>query len=292
MIMGNDLLSRIVNWAEREEPVRALLLEGSRAENGKADEFSDYDVNMFITDPEPYVRDDRWISAIDDVWVYIPEKVDYQGQVFATRLVIYQGGIKIDFILYSTDVLQRLAHADQLPEQYDSGYRILLDKDGVAADMPASTFKAFRRGKPTDTAFLECVREFWFEAYHVAKYLRRRDLWPVKCRDWATKRLLLQMIEWHERGRRGWDYRTHPEGKRMESWVETETWERLSGIFAGFDAEDSWQAMFTTFELFGRLARETAQSLGCTYPSEIERHIVTFARKLREEAIRAGTDTQ
>jgi aminoglycoside 6-adenylyltransferase len=292
--MGDDILSRIVSWAAREDPVRALVLEGSRAEKGQVDELADYDVNMFITDPGPYTQDDRWISAIADVWVYIPEKVTHHGQVFATRLVIYQAGVKVDFILYSTDVLREFARSDPLPEPYDFGYQVLLDKDSVAADMPASSLQAFRRGKPTETTFLECVHEFWFEAYHVAKYLRRRDLWPVKGRDWTTKCLLLRMIEWHERGKHGWDYRTHPLGKHMESWVATETWERLARVFAHFDAEDSWEAMFATCELFGRVARETAQSLGCRYPAEIEEHIVTFARQLRKEAAQlgAGADAQ
>jgi aminoglycoside 6-adenylyltransferase len=161
--MGDDILSRIVSWAEREDPVRALVLEGSRAEQGQVDELADYDVNMFITDPGPYTQDDRWISAIADVWVYIPEKVTHHGQVFATRLVIYQAGVKVDFILYSTEVLREFARSDPLSEQYDLGYRVLLDKDRVAADMPAPTLQAFRRGKPTGTTFLECVREFWFE---------------------------------------------------------------------------------------------------------------------------------
>jgi hypothetical protein len=40
--------------------------------------------------------------------------------------------------------------------------------------------------------------------------------------------------------------------------------------------------MFATCELFGRVARETAQSLGCRYPAEIEERIVTFARQLRK----------
>jgi len=80
----------------------------------------------------------------------------------------------------------------------------------------------------------------------------------------------------------------------MESWVAPETWERLARVFAHFDAEDGWEATFATCELFGRVARETAQSLGCRYPAEIEEHIVTFARQLRKEAAQpgAGADTQ
>jgi aminoglycoside 6-adenylyltransferase len=102
------------------------------------------------------------------------------------------------------------------------------------------------------------------------------------------------MIEWNERGKHGWDYRTHPLGKHLESWVAADTWESLSRVFAHFNAEESWEALFATCELFGRVARETAQSLGCTYPSEIEERLVTFARHLRKEAAQpgAGADTQ
>jgi hypothetical protein len=96
------------------------------------------------------------------------------------------------------------------------------------------------------------------------------------------------MIEWNERGKHGWDYRTHPLGKHLESWVAADTWESLSRVFAHFNAEESWEALFATCELFGRVARETAQSLGCTYPSEIEERLVTFARHLRKEAAQPG----
>ncbi len=56
----NDILTNVVEWARREDPVRALILEGSRAMPVEADNLSDYDVNMFITDPEPYTHDDSW----------------------------------------------------------------------------------------------------------------------------------------------------------------------------------------------------------------------------------------
>ena len=100
-----DILTRLVNWAEHQEPIRALILEGSRA-TGEEDELSDYDVNVFLTSPSTYSQDDSWIYELDEVCVYIPEKMEENQQTFDTRLVIFRNCIKIDFILYSTNMLE------------------------------------------------------------------------------------------------------------------------------------------------------------------------------------------
>lgn len=272
---------KVVDWAREEEPIRALILEGSLAAKEGADDLSDYDVNMFITDPQPYVQDESWLSLFGEVWVYLPEKVAHKGTVYATRLVIFEDGIKVDFILYSTDVLKEFASAGRLPENYDVGYRVLLDKDRMTDKLPTPSFMGYRSGRPTSNDFTDCVNQFWFEAYHVAKYLKRNDLFLARFRDWNTKTLLLRMIEWHERGKHAWDYRTHPLGKHMQSWASPNIWDELSRSFAHLDREDSWRALFATFDLFGRVSRDTAKLIGCSYPADLENNIVTFAKKLK-----------
>ena len=88
------------------------------------------------------------------------------------------------------------------------------------------------------------------------------------------------MIEWHERGRHGWNYRTHPLGKNLFSWASPETLVELPGCFWGFAPEQGWASLFTEFQLFGRLGRETAKMLGYGYPTELEDVMVDFSRTL------------
>ena len=280
--MTDNLLTKIIDWAKEQEPIRALILEGSMAATEGADHLSDYDVNMFISDPQHYVQDESWLSLFSEIWTYVPDKTDYQGMTFPTRLVIFKDGIKVDFILYSTDVLKNFSTAG-LPDNYDIGYRVLLDKDGMTDKLPAPSFKGYRIGRPTARDFIDCVKEFWFEAYHVAKYLTRNDLWVAKSRDWNTKVLLIRMIEWHERGKHGWEYRTHPLGKQMRSWVSADTWQELVGSFSQLERDDGWLALFATVELFGRISRETAKLVGCNYPTDLENNILVFAKKLKNE---------
>jgi len=282
--MADAFLDKIVAWATGEEPIRGLVLQGSKAEPGATDRLSDYDINVFVTEHAPYTDDDAWMSTIADVWVYIPEKGYHNGKQYPNRLVIFRGGVKVDFSFLPATALEDFAESDPLPDFYDCGYQLLLDKDAVAKSMCPPSFTAYRRGKPTSQEFRECVCEFWFEAYHIAKYLWRDDLWIAKFRDWTTKEQLMKMIQWSERGKHAWDLKTHPLGKQMKSWVCPKTWESLHRCFGRFDREDAWRAMFATLELFGRVARETAQLLGCEYPAEIEDNIVSFAKELRKDA--------
>jgi aminoglycoside 6-adenylyltransferase len=281
MNSADEVLSQIIAWAQRAEPIRALILVGSRAGREPTDELADCDVSVFTETPEPYTQSDQWLTEIGPVWVYIPEKYYRGGEEIPTRLVIFQDGVKVDFAFLRVAVLDELPTSDELA----AGYRVLLDKDGRTAQLRAPTFRGSRPGQPTEEDFTRLVHEFWFEAYHVAKYLKRDDLWLVKFRDWTTKELLLKMLEWHAQAKHQWTYDTYHLGKQMKSWVEAPLWESLHGAFAHFDADDSWQALLATIELFRRVARETAALLGFAYPQDVDQNITQFIRQLKEGSV-------
>jgi aminoglycoside 6-adenylyltransferase len=284
--MTNDLMreqtmfSKLFNWAQSDDTIQAMLLVGSRAHNAhRVDVFSDFDLALFVDDPQKYVSDDAWMRGIDDVLVYIPEKVCVDGKEYPTRLVIFKYGIKVDFAFYSIDVIKNLAHQEEQPAQYALGYKVLLDKDNLTAGMKSPTFKIQATPKPSQQEFENLVSEFFFEVYHVAKHLCRNDLWHAKFRDWTTKELLLRMIEWHEKSTHGWDYDTSQHGKRMQEWVSKETWAELNNCFAHFDADDSWKALIATSDLFRTVAMQTAERLGYRYPMGVDKNITIFVQQ-------------
>jgi len=273
--MNKEILEEIIEWAETEDAIRSLILVGSRAIDGEADELSDYDVSVFCTSNAPFVESDQWQSKIGGVWVCLPLTVSYNDQEYPTRLIIYEPGVKVDFAFYSTDVLKEIAQSDLLPQMYNAGYKVLLDKDGVAQKMPNATGK-INRTPPSEKEFQALIEEFWFEAYHVAKYLKRGDLWSVKFRMSWIYDLLLKIIEWNQQAKHGWNYQTYHLGKNMRTWVEPSTWEELQSCYAHFDSEDSWNALNRTLSLFIRLSRETAEVLKYGYPSDVEQHLSKF----------------
>jgi len=267
-----DTLSNILAWATREPDVRCLLLVGSRARTANPDDLADFDVQVYTKTHEPYTRDHQWLSGIGQVWVCVPDQYSDGDIQVPTRLVIFDGGVKVDFAFYPAGHVSSGLSAG-LP------HRILLDKDH------ASSCRETRPGPPTQPeipsseSFSRLVEEFWFEAYHVAKYLARNELWLAKSRDWSTKQLLLAMIGWHERIVRGRAPGADFAGERVR--VSPDTWELLQQTFGSFARDDAWKAALATMELFRRLATEVAAAAGFTYAADLDRNISEFIRKLR-----------
>ena len=51
------MLDRVKEWAEGNEDVHAAILVGSYAAKGDTDEFSHYDVALFVTDQDSWAND-------------------------------------------------------------------------------------------------------------------------------------------------------------------------------------------------------------------------------------------
>lgn len=290
------ILDNIIRWADEEDAIRAIVMTGSRAGKGSVDELSDYDLALFTFDNEKYTSNDVWLQDIAEVlvcvedqmyddlgpaqespWSIIPEQRYLTVNEIPTRLVIFKGGFKVDFAFYPLITLDRLATMAVLPFAYDMGYKVLLDKDELAKSLPKPTFVVPVSEKPSQEEFNRVVHEFFFEVYHVAKYLKRDDLWHAKFRDWTTKEFLLKMIEWYELAQHNWQYDVSYLGKKMKAWVDASTWTVLGGVFGHFDVTDHWKALEATIELFRKLALKLAATLNYAYPHDVDRSLFALS---------------
>ena len=58
-----EILELILNIAENDDRIRAVIMNGSRANpNVPRDLFQDYDVIYFVTEPDPFINNTDWIN--------------------------------------------------------------------------------------------------------------------------------------------------------------------------------------------------------------------------------------
>jgi aminoglycoside 6-adenylyltransferase len=264
------MIDVLTGWAEEDANIRRLVLVGSRAQPNAPDDLADVDVQVYCDSQARFTHEDGWLADIGQVWLSVSDEYRDVGVHVSTRLVIFDGGVKVDFAFYPAGPVSRTTLG--LP------HRVLVEKDVVRRAIPPP---GEAPDPPAVDAFRRVVDEFWFEAYHVAKYLARGELWLAKSRDWATKQWLAQMIDWHERVAGGRVPHAHAAGTRAA--IGDETWQWLRGTFGAFDAEESWQALYATMSLFRRLAVETAAAQGVVYPMDLDARlsgmIVTIRRR-------------
>ena len=263
-----DFLSKLVDWATSRSDIAGLIMTGARARPGApVDSYSDYDLEIFTEDPRLYTAASEWMSEIGGVWVFLATD---SRRGCPTRLIIFDGGRKVDFSILPVSALEVMVATRRLDDLYQQGHLALVDKRGLATRLPQPSNSPPARRGPTEEEFRATVEEFWFEAWHIPKYLARGDLWVVKHRDWTMKKMLLRMLEWYATAGNGSALDIAQIGVRMKDWTRPDIWKRLQESFGRFDAADSQRAFIATIALFRGVAPETAARLGYTYPQHVD----------------------
>ena len=274
----HPFLDRVIVWAEAQEFVRAVVVTGSLArDDGSVDAWSDLDAQIIAVDIAPFIRDDSWLDSLGEVWIRFPlhEPAPY-------RLVIFAGGLKVDFQFASVSDIQRMIRSGRLSDEYQRGYCVALDKDGLYAQLPPSPRMPPQPAPPSPQQIQAAANEFFFEAIQVAQQIRRREYWVVKHRDWTMKCLLLRMLEWHA-------YATASDepinaftiGKRIRHW--SAHYAELGGLFCGWDAPALWQSLLRQVDLFMRTRAELERALGQKQADDAQGKMVAHIRRLRAE---------
>ncbi len=90
------LLEKFVTWSQTRPDVRAAVVLGSRARVDRpADEWSDLDIVLIVTDPQPYLTSADWLRNFGEVWITFVEPTARGSEM--ERRVLFAGGLDVDF---------------------------------------------------------------------------------------------------------------------------------------------------------------------------------------------------
>ena len=281
-----DVVREVAAWADKTDNVRAVILTSSRTNpDSPVDLLSDYDIELIVEDLDPFLEGDGWLTTFGEILVRWPHK-PVRDRKCVTRLVMFDNTPRIDFQIKMREVLERNVSAPHLPEFYDIGYEIVLDKDGITKDLAPPTHTAYRTRQPTEAEYDEIAHHFWWSATYVAKYLYRDELFFAKYMldDALHHKYLRTAIAWHIGMKNRWAVNPGVHGRWFKHFVEPETWADVEETFAGADSEENWKALFKTAEVFGRLTSEVGAHLGYTYPIELDWNVTAYLAEIRELA--------
>ncbi|WP_076545417.1 aminoglycoside 6-adenylyltransferase [Halanaerobium kushneri] len=276
-----EVLSQFQKWARNNELIRAAVLTSSRVKSDSETDFlSDYDIELYVSDLSSFKKNDEWLKEFGSImvrWPFKPRSTGFKNASWLTRLVLFNDGVRIDFQI--TDQLE-------IEEDvYDSGYKVLLDKDGITEGLLEPSYSEYIINKPEQLEYETLVNEFWWDAYYVPKYLWREQLPFAKYMlDYSLRYSFLhKVIEWHIGLKNDWSVETGIFGKRFKEYLDDELWAEWKKTYAGADLEENWEAFFKMIDFFRRLAKNIAKKLGYTYPEEVDKRVSNFCREIREK---------
>ena len=259
-----EMFDLILNTAREDERIRAVMMNGSRANpNAPHDFFQDFDIVYFVTDAEPYTRNLEWIKRFGEMMILQlpvdmadPPPVDADGYCY---LMQFMDGNRIDLSIYPIASLAKW--------EKDSQTVILLDKDGLFVGTPPASDADYLPKPPTAKQYFDCTNEFWWMNPYAAKGLWRQEFPNARhMMDEYVREQLMKMLSWYVGMKTGFKVSTGKGGKYLEKYVEPELWQLLLKTYAGGSYEQSWQALFAMCELFRVVALRVAEHFGYEYP--------------------------
>ena len=280
-----NTLDQLVHWADEQQLIRAVILTSSRAiPHAALDLFSDYDVILVLQSIEPFYVDRSWVGVFGPVLtVYRNPLIEDHGQQRSAYVVQYETGLKIDFNLWPVELLQQITSSERLPPEFDAGYKILVDKDGLTTALTAPTYAAYIPTPPSETHYLELIESFFLDTTYVAKFLWRDDMMAAKhILDHSLKQEHLRpMLEWDAEIDHQWKLKPGPYGRRLKQHVRADLWAELESTYCGLEIEENWEALFRTIALMRRVATDVGQHLGYTYPKELDQRVMDYLSRVK-----------
>lgn len=280
----DEIIARLIGWAEAQPLVRAMVLTSSRAVPGAAvDVFSDYDVILALSEVQPFFAERDWQEAFGKVLAAYRDPLELEAGFLKSGYVTqFEDGLKIDFSLWPAGLLQHVAASERLPQEFDAGYRVLLDKDGLAAGLQPPTFRGYIPASPSESEYQEAIEVFFLEAIYAAKLLWRDDLVAVRyvLDQYMKHEHLLPMLVWRGELDHGWALKPGPYGRGFKKWMRPDLWAQLESTYTGAGLAENWEALFRTMALMRTAAREVGERLGFAYPDELERRVVAYLQRV------------
>jgi aminoglycoside 6-adenylyltransferase len=281
-----EMLGLILGTAKEDANIRAVILEGSRANpNAKKDPFQDFDVIYAVTTLDPYRSNMQWIRRFGELMVL--QMPDGMGGTPApdhkfTYLMQFLDGNRIDLNIYLAEKLRK--------EDFSSLRTLLLDKDGRFdyLSTPGNEGDYFPK-PPAPQEYFECCNEFWWVVPYVAKGLWREDLSYARAMfETILRDETMKMLTWNFGIETSFLKNPGKFGKNFAGHFDPEIGRRLLATMKTSTIEEVWSALLELVLLFRKSALIVSAHFGFEYPHDDDEKVskyITHVKTLSPKAV-------
>lgn len=268
MRSDKEMMELILNTANNDELIRAVIMNGSRANpKAKQDIFQDYDIVYIVTTIASFTNDQSWIDVFGERMIMqMPENED---ETFS-YLMQFMDGNRIDLTLIPVEKADKLLKKDSLS-------LLLLDKDDIVGSLPLPNDKDYYVKRPTREQFDQACNEFLWICTYIGKGLWREELpYVMHMYEQINRRMLNKMIAWFIGMKNDFSVNTGKCGKYYEEYLEKEWWDQYVATISDADYENIWKSLFTMGDLFRKSGKEVALNLNFEYPIDDDDRVFAY----------------
>ncbi|ADM68350.1 hypothetical protein GMA19_00497 [Paenibacillus polymyxa E681] len=115
-------------------------------------------------------------------------------------LILFDQGAEVDFLFRHASDLDHIIKNGRIPEGFQRGVRMLLDKTGNGNQIISQTITIPDTPPISEGAYLKVVNMYCFASLYVAKQILHNDLWAAKYKYAYPNDLFSHTQTWLGRG--------------------------------------------------------------------------------------------
>lgn len=270
-----EVIKQILDFADREDCVRAVMLNGSRLNsNAPEDIMQDYDVVFFITDIEAvsFKINRNWINIFGEL--VIMQQNDFEDGAYIF-LMQFTDGVRIDLSFRDIKKIEEVAKEDTLS-------KIILDKDNINLELPLPNDSIHYVQKPAKKEFDETLNEAWWIQTYVAKAIWRDELPLAKYMfDVILIDCIRKLLSWHIAEAHSWNINVGKCGKWFKYFLCEGTYNEFIGLYPTVDYEEMWKSLFQSGRFIQKIGKDLAEKLEYKYPLQDDINVTEYLHRIR-----------
>jgi aminoglycoside 6-adenylyltransferase len=266
--------------AMRDDRIRAILLQGSRA-NSKIvpDAYQDYDIFLVVNQMEEFIGDHRWTSVFGEriIW-QLPDEMKTVDDQHTEKdsfhyLMLFKDNNRIDLTLFPKEKINRDFKPDSLSVLW-------MDKDGLFDGISKADDSDYLIKKPSENEFAECCNEFRWVSTYISKGLKRKEITYVKAMmEGPVRRMFMRMIEWYIGTETGFSVSFGQSGKMMKRYLDKQAYKKILTTYPDYKIKNIRDSLFIMMEIFNKYATHVAEKLKFKYDHDEHKNVFEFLRK-------------
>jgi len=275
----SEILELIINTAQSDDRIRAVLLNGSRANpHTSRDIFQDFDIVYLVTEAASFHHDFNWIKRFGEIMILqLPDDMQdpprSPSEGFA-YLMQFTDGNRIDLSIWPRDKLNERIK--------DSLGLVLLDKDHLIPPLASPNERDYLPKPPTAKQFADCCNEFWWMCSYVATGLWRGQMTYAKYMlEPVLRDELMKMFCWYVGVQTKFTKNLGGFGKYLQKYLEPELWDMLMKTYADASVENTWDALEMMCRLFRNVALRVAEHFSFEYPEGDDHSVSAHLKYVR-----------
>lgn len=272
----NEVMQQILDFANNEDRVRVVMLNGSRVNpNAPKDIMQDYDIVFFVEDMDSlsYKTDQSWINVFGEL--VIMQQNDFEDGAYIF-LMQFKDGVRIDLSFQDIRRIEESVREDTLSN-------ILLNKDNIELKLPVPNDSGHYVLKPSEKEFDEVLNEAWWIQTYVAKAIWRDELPLAKYMfDVILIDCIRKLLSWYIGEKHKWNVNVGKYGKWFKRYLSDEIYNDFISIYPTIEYEEMWESLFRAGKFIGRIGMSLAESLEYSYPTKDDRNVTEYIKRIKE----------